>query len=102
MGRAGEIGLGCAGFAGPRPTPLLWDDRRTRWPSLVKALWRTRLGRFDTALDLQGISKAGLFLGATRAARRVSYESARRISRWSSTEQVPEPTPLHAAPGVSA
>jgi ADP-heptose:LPS heptosyltransferase len=26
----------------------------------------------------------------------VSYESARRISRWSSTEQVPEPTPLHA------
>ena len=64
---------------------LLWDDRRTRWPSLVKALWRTRLARFDVALDLQGISKAGLFLGASRAVRRVSGESARRISRWSST-----------------
>jgi ADP-heptose:LPS heptosyltransferase len=75
---------------------LLWDDRRTRWPSLVKALWRTRLARFDVALDLQGISKAGLFLGASRAVRRVSGESARRISRWSSTEQVVEPESLHA------
>ncbi|HEX8237811.1 MAG TPA: glycosyltransferase family 9 protein [Abditibacteriaceae bacterium] len=75
---------------------LLWDDSRTRWPSLAKALWRTRFAGFDVALDLQGISKAGLFLGASRAARRVSGESARRISRWSSTEQVPEPEALHA------
>jgi heptosyltransferase I len=75
---------------------LLWDDRRTRWPSLAASLWRARRGNFDVALDLQGLAKAGLFLRASKATRRITGDGARRIARWSSTERVNEDEPLHA------
>jgi ADP-heptose:LPS heptosyltransferase len=60
-------------------------------PRLVKALWRTRLARFDTALDLQGISKAGLFLGATRAARRVSTKVRAAFRVGAARNRCPNP-----------
>ena len=76
---------------------LLWDDRKTRIPSLLKTLWRVRRSHFDITLDLQGLDKAGLFLWASGSPRRVSGSSARRISTWSALEMVDEPAQtIHA------
>lgn len=76
---------------------LLWNDRKTRIPSLVKTLWKVRRSHFDITLDLQGLDKAGLFLWASGSPRRVSGSSARRISTWSGNEMVDEPAQtIHA------
>ncbi|HEX8552434.1 MAG TPA: glycosyltransferase family 9 protein [Abditibacteriaceae bacterium] len=75
---------------------LLWDDRRRRWRSLARALWNTRRARFDVALDLQGLDKAGLFAIASAAKRRVTGEGARRIAHWSGNEHVEEGEKTHA------
>lgn len=76
---------------------LLWNDRKTRIPSLLKTLWRVRRSRFDVTLDLQGLDKAGLFLWASGSPRRISGSSARRISTWSALEMVDEPAEtIHA------
>lgn len=69
---------------------LLWNDKRSPWLPLLRALWRTRRAGFDVVLDLQGLDKAGLFMLASGAKRRISGEGARRIAHWSSTERVPD------------
>jgi len=78
---------------------LLWDDKRSPWVSLLRALWRARRARFDIVLDLQGLDKAGLFMLASGAKRRISGASAHRIALLNSTERVPDETrnePIHA------
>lgn len=75
---------------------LLWDDKKNRWRSLARALWRTRRARFDVTLDLQGLDKAGLFALASGAERRVTGQGARRIAHWSSNEHVQEGEKTHA------
>lgn len=75
---------------------ILWDDRKHTYRSLARALGRTWRERFDIALDLQGLDKAGLFALASRASRRVSGDGARNIAHWSSNERVAEGDAMHA------
>src|SRR5688500_10597911 len=51
---------------------LEWNERQGRWRSLVPALRRVRQAGFDVVLDLQGLHKAGLFILASGAPRRVT------------------------------
>ena len=70
---------------------ILWDDTRRPYRRLAGALWRTRRAHFDVALDLHGLDKAGLFLAASGARRRLSGSASSRLALWFSTEQVREP-----------
>jgi heptosyltransferase-1 len=83
------------GLPGLRET-LLWDDSTRRYSRLGGTLWRTWRRRFDVALDLHGLDKAGLFMLASRAKRRISGESAHKITHWSSNERIMEDTKVHA------
>ena len=73
---------------------LEWDKKRKgALGEILKSLWR---GRYDAAIDLQGLDKAALFLLASRAKIRVSGSSSRRIARLVSTVCVPENGQIHA------
>ena len=90
------VGLpGLGGFPEIGST-LLWDDRQHKWRELSRSLWSAWRTRFDVALDLQGLDKAGLFSLATGATRRISGAGARRIARWTSNEHVNEDESIHA------
>lgn len=75
---------------------IYWDDRHHRYRNMLRALYKTWRSRFDIALDLQGLDKAGLFALASRAHRRISGEGARNIAYWSATERAPESGNVHA------
>lgn len=54
---------------------LLWTPAGVREirQTLAQLIRRLRLGRFDVALDLQGLLKSGLLAACTRAPRRVGF-----------------------------
>lgn len=90
------VGLpGLGGFPEMGST-LIWDDRQHKWRELSRSLWSAWRSKFDVALDLQGLDKAGLFSLATGATRRISGAGARRIARWTSNEHVNEDESIHA------
>jgi lipopolysaccharide heptosyltransferase I len=73
---------------------LAFDRRRARSPfrailhgwRLLRAL---RRGRFDLAIDLQGLFRSGLMARATGAKRRVGPSNAREGATWFYTDIVP-------------
>lgn len=76
-------------------------DRRARGIGRLQApwtLWRQlRGGRFDLAIDLQGLLRSGLMTRATGAARRVGFADAREGAAWAYTDRVPIPREPHSA-----
>jgi ADP-heptose:LPS heptosyltransferase len=52
-----------------------------------------RRRRFDLAIDLQGLFRSGLFVGATAAPVRVGLSDAREGAPWFYTHRVPMPKP---------
>jgi lipopolysaccharide heptosyltransferase I len=61
-------------------------------------LSRLRRGRFDLALDLQGLLRSGVMTRATGAPRRVGLAGAREGAAWLYTDivDVPDPQSTHA------
>jgi heptosyltransferase-1 len=58
---------------------------------------RLRAGRFDLAIDLQGLLRSGLMTLATGAARKVGLADAREGARWCYTDLIsPGPGKQHA------
>ncbi len=56
-----------------------------------------RAGRFDVALDLQGLLRSGLFGWLSRARVRVGMKPSREGARWFYNRRVPvPPQPVHA------
>src|SRR5262249_57625046 len=53
-------------------------------------------GRFDLALDLQGLPRSGLMTAATGAPRRVGLSTAREGAAWFYTDVVPAEGEMHA------
>jgi ADP-heptose:LPS heptosyltransferase len=74
---------------------ILWENGN-KLREFSSVLRRARQEKFDVALDLQGLDKAGIFSLATGANRRISGEKARRIARLVSNEQVNEDEAVHA------
>jgi len=75
-------------------------DRGAAKLGLINALttyhrfFRTlRQGRFDLAIDLQGLFRSGLITWGTVAARKVGLAGAREGARWFYTDVVPVPDP---------
>src|SRR5262249_43008864 len=60
-------------------------------------LSRLRRGRFDLALDLQGLLRSGVMTRATGAPRRVGLSGAREGAAWLYTDivDVPDPPSTH-------
>lgn len=54
-----------------------------------------RLGRFDLAIDLQGLFKSALVVATARARRKLGYHWQREGSRLASAPVVPDPTSTH-------
>jgi lipopolysaccharide heptosyltransferase II len=69
---------------------ILPFHRRGTWSAWGELLRRLASGRFDLALDLQGLLRTGIMTAATRAPLRVGLETAREGSRWTVTHVVPE------------
>lgn len=67
---------------------LLWSDHEPRARSLSRSLWRTRKARFDVVLDLNGANKAGYFMMASGAKRRITGSDSSPLTLRSSTECV--------------
>jgi lipopolysaccharide heptosyltransferase I len=72
-----------------------------RWPSALRETWalvsELRAGRYDLAVDLQGLLKSAVMLAVTGARVRVGFANAREGSRWVLTHQVRLPSrPMHA------
>jgi heptosyltransferase-1 len=72
---------------------LIWRDHPSRAHGLLRALWEVRRRRFDVALDLQGLAKAGVFLASSGARRRITGSRSKSLARLVSTELVPECQP---------
>ncbi len=72
-----------------------------RWPEAAVGIRRTAAEllerRYDLALDLQGLLKSGVWMGLSRARRKVGYHNAREGSRLFLTERIHNGDPdLHA------
>lgn len=65
-----------------------WKDNEPRALSLSRSLCHTRRSRFDIVLDLNGANKAGYFMMASGAKRRITGSRASPLTRRSSTEMV--------------
>jgi ADP-heptose:LPS heptosyltransferase len=61
----------------------------------VKSPWTRLPGRFDAALDLQGLLKSGLVVGLARADEKVGYHWQREGSGLFSRRVAPDPTSFH-------
>lgn len=75
-------------------------SRRSSWPrelarpatalpaaaDIARFIARLRRRAYDLAIDLQGLLKSGLWLGLSRARRKVTLAGAREGSRWFATE----------------
>jgi lipopolysaccharide heptosyltransferase II len=59
-----------------------WTD----WQPLLRSLWS---GRFDLAIDLQGLLRTGIMTAMTAAPIRLGLNTAREGSRWTLTHLVP-------------
>jgi heptosyltransferase I len=59
--------------------------------------WRIAqdLGRFDAALDMQGLFKTGFFVGAAKADQKLGYHWQREASWLFSSPVRPDPTSIH-------
>lgn len=53
-------------------------------------------GRYDLAIDCQGLGRSGLMLGATRAGRRIGFANAREFGFLGANERHVVPRDLHA------
>jgi len=62
---------------------------------LKKRAWVKELGEFDVALDMQGLLKSGLLVGAARAKRRLGFHWQREGARLFSSPVMPDPSSLH-------
>lgn len=62
---------------------------RHRFASLLRLFRQLRGGKFDLAIDLQGLLRSGLMALATAAPRRVGLADAREGARWAYTDCVP-------------
>src|SRR6185295_14255974 len=92
-GRTGELLKGHPALAEVIVVPRGWlKSAKTVW-NLRKQL---RALRFDTTLDLQGLSKSAIAAWLTGAKRRISYGGvdARELSPWLNNELV-EPQTEH-------
>jgi lipopolysaccharide heptosyltransferase II len=65
-----------------------WLSAAATFTRFFRAL---RAGRFDLAIDLQGLLRSGVMTWATGAARRVGLTGAREGSRWCYTDTVALP-----------
>jgi lipopolysaccharide heptosyltransferase II len=75
---------GCPGLDEVIPFPR--NGGVTGMLGLAHRLWK---GRFDLAIDLQGLLRSSLLAWATRASRRVGFASAREGARYLYTDLVP-------------
>lgn len=67
----------------------------------ARLLARLKRGRFDLAIDLQGLLRSGVMSGATAAPVRVGLADAREGARWFYTHRVDAPrNALHAVERV--
>lgn len=64
---------------------------RSAMSAIVGLASQLRRRRFDLVIDLQGLLRTGLMVGATGASRRVGLGTAREGSRWFYTDLIPTP-----------
>jgi len=92
------INRGLAGIFDGQPelNQVIPFDRSARGLGRIAAMTRLartlRDGRFDLAIDLQGLLRSGLMTLATRAPRRVGFADAREGAALAYTDRVPVPT----------
>lgn len=64
-----------------------------RWLKSPREVWRLRRRlrelRFDTTIDLQGLTKSGVVAWLSSAPRRIGKSDARELSRWFTNKFVP-------------
>lgn len=72
-------------------------DRRGGWCSWIRVLSQLRSGRFDLAIDLQGLLRTGVMTAATGAPVRVGLETAREGSHWTTNCVIPDSSRAVAA-----
>jgi heptosyltransferase I len=64
-------------------------------PGLHPNKWPTVGGRFDVALDLQGLFKSGIVVARADAAQKLGYHRQRELSWLMSQRVLPDPSSLH-------
>ena len=70
--------------------------RRANPAPSLRWLRELRRGRYDLAIDAQGLARSGLFAWATRASRRVGYANAREGAPIAYTERLRVDRDMHA------
>lgn len=72
---------------------MVWQSRPSRAVGFLRSLLEVRRRKFDIALDLQGLAKAGAFLAVSGAKRRITGSRSKTLARSVASEIVPEISP---------